>query len=239
MQTTSSAPRIAATAARVTFAPAAVALLLRNGSFGDDVRNVERGAHERADPVGRLVVDVIGEPQVGCAAMASRRQRSTSRSPSARADAREASLAQRVARSVPGSQARGQRHVVARALATRRRTCARAADRRKAPDAPATSAAHRTRCASLSPGASRSASAARRRQMRSGFLVLGMTRFAWARRSQRTQGQSVDAGVHCERARRPIEAGLTEPTAQRSVADQSRERCTQRRRDRAPARASR
>jgi hypothetical protein len=44
--------------------PGTAGALLRMRCFGDHVRNAERFADGRAEPVGGLVVQVIGEPEV-------------------------------------------------------------------------------------------------------------------------------------------------------------------------------
>ena len=49
----------------ITHRPFAVPLLRRDGCLGDDIRNVERAAHRGPEPIGRLVIQVIGEPDVG------------------------------------------------------------------------------------------------------------------------------------------------------------------------------
>src|SRR4029077_14329688 len=45
--------------------PAPAGAYGRRGRFGDDVRNAERQAHRGAQPIRRLVIEVIGEPPLG------------------------------------------------------------------------------------------------------------------------------------------------------------------------------
>ncbi len=46
--------------------PWASGLLWRVGRLGDDIGNAERAGYGRAETIGRLVIEVIGEPEIGC-----------------------------------------------------------------------------------------------------------------------------------------------------------------------------
>ncbi len=62
---TASARRSARSTARCPISQAPPCPLRRVRRLGDDVRNAERRADRRAEPVRRLVIQVIGEPQLG------------------------------------------------------------------------------------------------------------------------------------------------------------------------------
>ena len=88
---------------RVAERPRPARALRRPRAFGDDVGNAERLGHTRADPVRRLVVDMVGEPEARAARSRAARGSARSAARPRRSDCcRSAPAALPVARSCRG-----------------------------------------------------------------------------------------------------------------------------------------
>ena len=88
--------------------PGAVRALVRDRGLGQEIGDAERLADARADPVGRLIIEVIGEP---CAWALVRRARPVAPQQPlghGRPDALQARLIGRITRAVPAAQSAGQ-----------------------------------------------------------------------------------------------------------------------------------
>ena len=116
--------------------------------LGHDIGDAQRAADGGPQPVRRLVVEVVGEPELAAAAPAAAADSAAAAAQPAARQVRRAVLPARIAVPVVAPKAAGQLDLVPEAGEERRAKPAPCGGRPTAPDGPAASSARRTRPAS-------------------------------------------------------------------------------------------